>query len=155
MTSHRPRLHHIHQKRQKRHTINRNVRRSLPDKRHTRNSSSDLLHAPFLAASCRGKRGRTTYRSGLGCCSPLCRLGARHDLAQQSLVLFLHEAALDAHAGVGEVLPDIVLDHLRPHLATSGNIMVKDGSDGSKWQGTAGCTSEGERSLAFAFNDGV
>lgn len=42
--------------------------------------------------------------------------GARHNLAQKRLILLLHETALDAHARVGKVLADVVLDHLRPHL---------------------------------------
>ena len=47
-------------------------------------------------------------------------LGARHDLAQQGLVLLLHEAPLHPHPRVGKVLADIVLDHLRPDLGLVG-----------------------------------
>lgn len=50
--------------------------------------------------------------------APSC---ARHELPQKGLVLFLHETSFDSHARVREVFPDIVLDHLRPHLFMNGH----------------------------------
>ena len=39
------------------------------------------------------------------------------EVLEEVLLLLLHEAALDAESGLGEVLADVVLDALRPDAA--------------------------------------